>query len=136
ALRFFDEATQRDPNFARAYAAYAMAVSLLTTYGSGNVDSIIPLAVKAGERAVALDPNLADGHIGLANSLIFQLKWQDALVHLKRAIELEPSNATAHEWYADVLYVMGRSVDALPEMRRAAQLDPSSPVINIDLGYN
>jgi Tfp pilus assembly protein PilF len=73
---------------------------------------------------------------GLANSLIFELKWQEALTHLKRAIELEPSNATAHQWYGDVLYIMGRSVDALPEMRRAVQLDPSSPVINIDLGYN
>jgi serine/threonine-protein kinase len=136
ALRFFDEATQRDPNFARAYAGYAMAGSLLTTYGPGNVDSIIPLAIKAGEKAVALDPNLADAHLGLANSLIFELKWKEALTHLKRAIELEPSNATAHQWYGDALYVMGRSVDALPELRRAVQLDPSSPVINIDLGYD
>jgi tetratricopeptide (TPR) repeat protein len=136
ALKFFDEATQRDPNFARAYAAYAMAGSLLTTYGPGNPDSIIPLAVKAGERAVALDPNLADGHLGLANSLIFELKWKEALAHLKRAIELEPSNPTAHQWYGDVLHVMGRSVDALPEGRRAVQLDPASPVMNVELGYN
>jgi serine/threonine-protein kinase len=136
ALRYFEQATDKDPKFARAYAGYAMAASLLSTYGRANPDSIIPLGIAAGEKAVSLDPNLADAHLGLANCLIFEFKWNEAVTHLKRAIELEPTNATAHEWYADVLYVMGRSLDALPEMRHAAQLDPTSPVINVDLGYN
>jgi Tfp pilus assembly protein PilF len=113
-----------------------MAASLLSTYGAGKPDSIIPLGIKAGEKAVALDPNLADAHLGLANCLIFDLKWEEAEAHFKKAIELEPSNATAHQWYGDILYIMGRSIDALPEIRRAVQLDPSSPVMNIDLGYN
>jgi Flp pilus assembly protein TadD len=108
----------------------------LTTYGPGDTDSIIPLAIKAGEKAVALDPDLADAHLGLGNSLIFELKWKEAESHFKKAVELEPLNPTAHEWYADILYIMGRSLDALPEMRRAVELDPTSPVINIDLGYN
>jgi Tfp pilus assembly protein PilF len=136
ALKFFQQATDRDPNFARAYAGYAMAASLLSTYGAGKPDSIIPLGIKAGEKAVALDPNLADAHIGLANCLIFELKWNEAEAHFKKAIELEPSNATAHQWYGDILYIIGRSLDALPEIRRAVQLDPSSPVMNIDLGYS
>ena len=135
ALAFFEQATAKDPKFARAYAGYAMAASVASTYSAIAPDSIIPLGIAAGRRAIELDPKLADGYLGLANCLIFELKWDEAEKHLKRAIELEPLNATAHEWYGDVLYVTGRAHDALPEIRRAAQIDPSSPVMQIDLGY-
>ena len=135
ALAFFDQAIAKDPGFARAYASYAMAASVASTYSAVNTDSIIPLGIAAGKKAVELDPQLADGHIGLANCLIFEFRWSEAETHLKRAVELEPRNATAHEWYGDLLYMTGRAQDALPEMRRAVELDPSSPVMQIDLGY-
>jgi len=135
ALELFDQATQKDPGFARAYAGYAMAGSLLPAYTLTPVDSIIPLSVEAGRRAIKLDPDLADGYLALANALLYEFNWGEAEENFKKAIELEPGNATAHQWYGDMMYVMGRPVDALPEMRRAVQLDPSSPVINHDLGY-
>jgi serine/threonine-protein kinase len=135
AVELFDQATRKDPNFARAYAGYAMAGSLVPAYTLTSPDSIVPLAIKAGRRAIEIDPNLADGYLGLANSLLYEFKWSEAEQNFKKAIALEPGNATAHQWYGDLLYVMGRPVDALAPMRRAVQLDPSSPVINHDLGY-
>ena len=135
ATELFEQATKKDPGFARAYAGYAMAGSLLPAYTLTPVDSIIPLAIKAGRRAIELDPNLADGYLSLANALLYEFKWSEAETNFRKAIELEPGNATAHQWYGDMMYVMGRPVDALPEIRRAVQLDPSSPVINHDLGF-
>jgi serine/threonine-protein kinase len=112
-----------------------MAASLIPAYTLTSPDTIVPLAIKAGRRAIELDPNLADGYLGLANSLLYEFKWSEAEQNFKKAIALEPGNATAQQWYGDLLYVMGRPVDALPPMRRAVKLDPSSPVINHDLGY-
>jgi tetratricopeptide (TPR) repeat protein len=113
-----------------------MAASILPQYAVMRSDSILPIGLAAGQRAVEIDPNLADAHLGLANNLIYTLDWKRAEDHFKRARELEPANATAHQWYGDYLYVIGRSADAVVAMRRAAELDPLSAVILNDLSFS
>jgi serine/threonine-protein kinase len=135
ALKLFEEATQKDPKFARAYAGYAMAASLVTAYTKTPADSIEPLGLKAAKRALEIDPNLAEAHLGLANLLVGNFDWENAKAHYKRAMELEPTNATAYQWYADVFYNMGTPRDGLPYMKRATELDPSSPIIHTDYAY-
>ncbi len=135
ALKLFEQATDKDPNFARAYAGYAMAASLVPTYTSTPADSIVPRGLKAARRAIAIDPNLADGHLGLANLLLYDFAWDDAQKEYQRALDIEPKNATAHQWAADMMYAIGRPRDGLANLRRAAELDPSSPVVHTDMGY-
>jgi hypothetical protein len=67
ALQLFEEATKRDPKFARAYAGYAMAASVLPLYTDTPTDSIAPFGLAAGRRAIELDPTLADAHLGVGN---------------------------------------------------------------------
>ena len=135
AIDLFQQAIAKDPQFARAHAGLAMALSVLPMYTPMRSDSIVPAGLAAGQRAIALDQNLSDAHLGYANILIYQYKWPQAEEEFKRALSLDPANATAHQWYGDYLYVIGRVGEAIPELRRAAELDPLSAVNNNDLGF-
>ncbi len=133
ALDLFEEATRKDPGFARAYAGYAMAASVLPQYTNAPADSITPIGLRFGRKAIELDPNLADAYLGVANMLQLDFKWEESLAAFKHALEIEPTNAAAHQWLGDVYWLMGRARASLAELRKAAALDPSSPVIRIDL---
>jgi serine/threonine-protein kinase len=133
ALQLFEEATKKDPNFARAYAGYAMAASVLPQYTDAPADSITPIGLKFGRKAIELDPNLADAYLGVANMLQLDFKWEESLAAFKHALEIEPTNAAAHQWLGDLYWLTGRARANLSELRKAAALDPSSPVIRIDL---
>ena len=135
ALKLFEQATDKDPNFARAYAGYAMAASLLPAYSKTPADSIVPLGLKAAKHAVEIDPNLAEAHLGMANLLMFDLAWDGARKEYQRALDIEPMNASAHQWLGDLMYIIGKPREGLRDMRRAAELDPSSPIAHTDLAY-
>jgi serine/threonine-protein kinase len=135
ALKLFEQATDKDPNFARAYAAYGMAASLLPNFTRTPSDSIIPLGLKAARRAIQLDPKLADAHLAMGSLLLFEYKWEEARKEYQRALEIEPNNATAHQWAGDVMYVFGKPRESLANMKRATELEPSSAVIHTDYAY-
>jgi Predicted integral membrane protein len=135
ALKLFEQATEKDPKFARAYAGYAMAASLTPEYTKTPSDSIVPLGAQAAKRAIELDPNLADAHLALANLSIFEFKWADAQREYKKALEIDPKNAQAYQWSADVYYLTGKPREAVPYMRRALELDPSAAIIHTDMSY-
>jgi TolB-like protein/tetratricopeptide (TPR) repeat protein len=134
SLKHFGSAIALDPGFARAHAALAMSASVLPQYSTVATDSIIPIGLRAAEKALELQPDLADAHLGLANNLIYDFRWSDAESHFKRALQLDPANATAHQWYGDFLYVTGRAGDALPELQKAAELDPYSALMRNEVG--
>ncbi|HEY0243167.1 MAG TPA: protein kinase [Gemmatimonadaceae bacterium] len=133
ALELFEEATKKDPAFARAYAGYAMAASVLPQYTDTPTDSITPLGLKAAQRAIDLDPNLADAHLGIGNMLQIEFKWEEAEAHFRRALEIEPNNAQAHQWLGDMYWIAGRASESVPEIRKAVALDPSASAIRADL---
>jgi serine/threonine-protein kinase len=135
AIDLFQQAIAKDARFARAHAGLTMALSVLPNYTAMRMDSILPAGFAAAKRAIALDPNLSDAHLGYANLLMYQYNWSDAEKEFKRALELDPGNATAQQWYGDYLYVVGRVGEAIPVLRRATDLDPLSPVLNWDLGF-
>ena len=132
ALQLFGDATKKDPNFARAYAGYAMAASVLPQYADVSSDSITPLGLTAGKRALQLDPNLADAYLGIANMLQADFKWEESEAHFRRALQIEPSNAAAHQWLGDMYWLMGRGSETIPLLRKAIALDPASPVFRAD----
>jgi serine/threonine-protein kinase len=133
ALQLFEESTKKDPNFARAYAGYAMAASVLPQYTNAPADSITPIGLKFGRKAIELDPNLADAYLGIGNMLQLDFKWEESSAAFKHALEIEPTNASAHQWLGDLYWLTGHARENLSELRKAAALDPSSPVIRIDL---
>ena len=135
AIRYFEEATAKDPTFARAYAALADAEVLLAGYSGVPPRSLDAKARAAVLRALELDPSSAEAHTAFA--LIVQvndLDWRTAEQEFRRAIALNPNYATAHHWYAEHLMWRGHFDDALRESERARQLDPLSLIIAADNG--
>jgi len=133
AAEYFQQAIERDPNYARAYAGLADTEALTSTYYVGPQNELMPKARAAALKAVQLDGTLSEAHASLA--LIaenYDYDWQTAEQEFRRAIQLDPGYATAHQWYAEYLSWLGRFDEALAESEKARQLDPLSIIIAAD----
>ena len=137
SVRCFENAVAADENSALAHAGLADAYSLLVDYGLMQPADGVPHAKAAAERAIALDPFLAEPHASLAFIRgIYEWQWEDAERLYKRAIALNPGYATAHHWLGCDHYAMlGRLDEALDEIDIAIQLDPLSSIIQEGRAY-
>jgi len=131
----FEMALKEDPKYARAYAGLADSVLELGDY----LFSPIPTAIKEAqgyvERALALDPGLAEARMSLATLLMYDYRFSESESEFLRAIETNPSNASAHQRYSTCLQTFGRLEEALKEVLRAEELDPLSPAIELSVIY-
>jgi len=133
AAGFFQQAIDKDPNYAQAYAGLADTFALLSTWNFVPAKDFVPRARFAALKALEINDNLAEAHASLG--LIaeqFDYDWQTAEKEFRRAIQLDPSYATAHQWYAECLSFQGRFDEAFAESDRARQLDPLSLIIAAD----
>ena len=135
AIKYFEEAIGRDPQYALAYVGLADCHSILGYYGYRRPSVVFPRAKELAEKALSLDDSLAEAHASLGNPLMqYYFDWKRAASELDRALELNPSYATAHQWRATHHAALGRLSDSLTEIRRAAELDPLSMIILTDVG--
>ena len=135
AITHFDDALGEDPRFARAHAARGIAYVLLREY----TDSLRPGERREGaasaNRALELDPTLAEAHTALGLDAVHRLDYEEAERRYRRSISLDPYYATAHQWLGEIFYSTGRLDSALAYMRKASALDPLAPIIPSALGY-
>ncbi|MDQ3801622.1 MAG: protein kinase [Acidobacteriota bacterium] len=135
AIEFFNEAVERDPNFALAYSGLADA-HILTAGQHKNPLEAYRKAEDYALKALALDPDLAEARISLGMAKFINTKdFAAAEKHFLRAIEIDPSLASAHHWYSHVLLQVGKIDDAVREKEIAARLAPDSAVIQFSLGH-
>jgi TolB-like protein/DNA-binding winged helix-turn-helix (wHTH) protein/Tfp pilus assembly protein PilF len=135
AAEYFQQAIDKDPNYARAYAGLADSFALRSTWLQGPQNEFMPKARTAALRALQLDETLAEAHTSLALIVeSYDYDWQTAEKEFRRAIQLNPDYATAHQWYAEYLSWQGRFDEALAESERARELDPLSLIIATDQG--
>ncbi len=124
---YFNDALAKDPTFAPAYVGLASAYTWLGTVAAGaSPTETRPKVMSAARKAIELDPDLAEAHVLLANSLQEQWQWAAAEAEYKRALDLQPNNAIAHSWYALWLSCQGRTDEAVDWVRRGRELDPVS----------
>jgi TolB-like protein/DNA-binding winged helix-turn-helix (wHTH) protein/Tfp pilus assembly protein PilF len=135
ATEYFQQAVEKDPQYARAYAGLADSYALLGEYILRPPSEVMPKARAAALRAIELDPTLAEGHASLAVvAQNYDWDWKLVEAEYKKAIELDPNYATAHHWYAESLALTGRFDEAIAEIERARQLDPLSLIVAADRG--
>ena len=134
AIDYFQQASERDPNFALAYAGLADTYALLGGPEAGgdlSPNETLPKAKAAALRALEIDETLAEGHVPLGHvKCYYDRDFAGSEREYKRAIELNPNYSVAHHWYAIFLTVVGRYDEALTEIKRAIELDPLSLSIN------
>jgi serine/threonine-protein kinase len=134
-IKYFKQAEERDPNYALAYSGLADSYALLCDIGAVAPLEDMPHAKQAAERALEIDPNLAEGYTSRAFvKLAYDWDWRGAEADFRRALELNPKYATAHQWYASYLTQMGKYDLARREIEQAQTLDPLSPIISANSG--
>jgi TolB-like protein/Tfp pilus assembly protein PilF len=135
ALAYFQQAAEKDPNYALAYVGIADTYAVMPAYSAGSPQDCLPRARAAAQRALELDPFLAEAHASLGMVLFQYFELPASTKEFERAIELNPNYPTAHHWYArSVLLMAGQFDRAIAEAKRAVELDPVSPIIQADLG--
>jgi tetratricopeptide (TPR) repeat protein len=131
AFGYFNQATQRDPTLAVAYAGLAESYSWAVGLNAMPTQETLEKVQAAADKALAIDPNLRTAHHSLAwvkNARDWD--FPGAEKEFRRAIELNPNNATTQLWYGMFLAQRGRSDESLAAMRQAKSLDPFSPIVN------
>ncbi|MEK6325768.1 MAG: protein kinase [Acidobacteriota bacterium] len=137
AIGQFQQAIDRDPNYALGYVGLADSYLSLEQYAGVPSSETLPKARAAADRALQLDDSLSEAHASSASIYQKLWRWAEAEEELKRAISLNPNYPTAHHWYAYYFYIKRQFDDAMREIKRAHKLDPLSPVIseNVALVY-
>ncbi len=129
ARQHFQQAIDRDPNYALAYAALSELYVAMSSLGTFPPKEVMPKARAAAEQALRLDNLLAEAHASLAETIkTYPRDFAGAEKEFKRAIGLDPNSVVAHRWYAVFLKSMGRFDEAIAENDRALTLDPLSLV--------
>ncbi len=135
AIALFQDAIKLDPNYALAYVGIADAYSTLGSYRQMMPQEAYPKAREAAEKALSLDPQLAEAHASLGKILTdYSWDWSTAEAEFKTAISLRPNYANAHHWYSTLLATEGRFDESLREVKRAQGLDFLSPATNTHVG--
>lgn len=134
AKECFEKALSLDPKFAQALVGLADCYQVLGDQRLIRTEEAESHSVELAERALSIEPNLAEAHATLGSALTSGLTaWPRAEEEFRTAIALNPKYPTAHHWYSLLLSFSGRTDEALAEIQTAADLDPLSPVININV---
>ena len=133
AIEYFQEAIEKDPSYALAYAGLADCYHVPANPLPPR--QRMPQAKAAAMKALQLDDTLVEAHSTLARVLFaYDWDWSGAEKEFKRAIELNPRYSPAHQWYGGYLSATGRFREADAEKKRAQELEPLSLVINFEVG--
>jgi TolB-like protein/Tfp pilus assembly protein PilF/predicted Ser/Thr protein kinase len=134
ARDYFNQAIEKDPNYALAYVGLADYYDVISDYAPVPSSEAVPKARAAAQKALAIDDTLAEAHAILADSYANQWEWSAAEREFKRALELNPNSANAHKLYWLYLSSLGRHEEALVEIKKAIRLDPLNLKYNDNLG--
>jgi len=133
ATDYFQQAIEKDSNYAAAYAGLADANSLLGYFVPSTREAVFAKARAASAHALSLDDRSAEAHLALA--VVHWLSWEfgAAEPEYQRAAELNPNFQNAPEAYSNFLVSIGRFNEAMEQARRGLELDPLSLYSNIQV---
>ena len=137
AVRYFEQAIEKDPRYAPAYVGLADAYNVL---GSWGLEALPPQEAfgksrAAAEKAFQLEPDSAEVHTALSSIRVFDRDLRGAEMEYQRALQLNPNYVPAHQWYSQYLCKLGRFDECLVQAQRAHALDPSYVIAAADVGY-
>lgn len=128
AVASLQDAVTLSPAYAPAHAGLALA--RMGSSARGEQD--LAVAAASAHRALALDPDLAEGHLALGQFLFLTHDWEGAGREYRRALALNPGWSQAHHWYAFQLSFQGFHDEAIAAISRARDLDPASIMVGAD----
>jgi TolB-like protein/Tfp pilus assembly protein PilF len=128
SLECFSRAVERDPDYAVAWAGLADTHHMMGFYGLAAPEVCLPQSKAAAERAVALDPSLAEAHSALAMVRLYHGDYAHCEAELLRSLELNPGGVQARIFYGMyyLLWGLGRLDEGISQIKRAIESDPLS----------
>ncbi|HEX9162766.1 MAG TPA: tetratricopeptide repeat protein, partial [Thermoanaerobaculia bacterium] len=136
AMSYFQDAIDRDPTYAKAYAGLADAYNAMTFYGMLIPSDGCPRARQAALEAIRLDPELGEAHVPLAYVYSqYDWDWSRAEAEYRRALDLNPNFDGAHEFYAEHLAAQGRIDEAIAQVKKRVEIDPVSWEAHEEYGW-
>jgi len=136
AIGYFQQAIQKDPGYALAYAGVADSYVLLGWNSYLPPKDAFPKGKAAAMSALEIAPDLGEAHTALAAVLwLHDWRWPEARKEFQRALELDPCYPTANHYCAECLMTLGRHAEALTRMKKSLELDPLSLIINVAIGW-
>jgi len=138
AITYYNQAVSLDPSYAPAWAALSRAHSLqAAAYSPTQLPEAYKSAREAAERALALDPSLAEAHVAMGQiEQYFDWDWAGADASYQRALTLEPGNAEVVQGAANLAATLNHFEQALQLSRRAVGLDPLRASTHYVLAFN
>jgi len=137
AVEYYQQAIKLDPKFALAYARISETYGSMPAYPYLSPKEAFPQAKAAAQKALEIDPLLAEAHTFLAYSLIiYDWNFVEGEREFKRAIELDPNNSAAHFRYGQIYLVpVGRVDEGIAEIQRGLDLEPLDINMGATLGW-
>jgi len=135
AAGIYHQVIAKDPSFAPAYAGLASAYAASSAQGfpDDHADELTEMRA-AAEKAIQLDPLLAEAHDALGMTYTRDGQWAQSEKSFRRAIELDPNNSQTYADFSEwLLWPLGRIDEALHQMRLALKADPLSTFIQFRL---
>ena len=135
SLAAYQQALQKDPNFALAHIGVADAYIMLSGHRLMSTDEAEKRAGPSIMKALEIDNGLAQAHNALAElKYQYQYDWRGAETEFKTAVELNPNVSWIRQAYGWFLMCDGRFEESNEQIERARQLDPASLTLNAARG--
>ncbi|HTR45879.1 MAG TPA: protein kinase [Verrucomicrobiae bacterium] len=134
AIYYFQQAIEKDPRYAAAYAGLSEAYETTAVLGGTGANDLLANARTAANQALAIDRESLDGQMALADIDRDQWKFAEAESEYKRVLEQNPNFTDAHVGYGIMLSSLGRFSEAIDQEQRALNSDPLNTLAIVYIG--
>jgi adenylate cyclase len=134
AIRYYEEALKFDPNYALPYCGMADNYVYMGSVVMAGREANAKVKMFA-QKAVELDPELAEARVSFGNALIATYDWRKALKEYNCALELNPNLAFAYELQAWTVNGLRRFDEAIAKVKKSIDLDPLNPFYQWALSF-
>ena len=127
AIDYYTRAIAEYPDYAPPYSGMADVYTAMTSWSMARPSSVMPIAKRAAEDALRLDPGLAHAYTSLSWVLFcYEWNWSEGLALAQKALVLEPNYAYGHMALGAFYMVLGRVSEAREKLEHSLQLNPLS----------
>lgn len=135
ARKSFEEAIQKYPDFALAYAGLADCYNMLVVYNILPAAEGFSKAAEFADKALSLNPHLAEAHAAKGYYLYQKWDWKKAEDEFLQALNHDDKYGPAHQWYSSVLAQAHNFEEALRQAERARELEPNSAIVSSHISW-
>lgn len=137
SIDYFKQAIAKDSSYALAYAGLGDAYLMLGVYSVLKPNESFPIGKSYAEKALQLDPTLAEAYSTLLDiSIHYDWDLAAAEKYFQKAVEVNPQYANAYHWHSEVLILRKQFEEAIRETHAALEIEPYSLIINVQLGID